>query len=292
MRQLLGVLALCALFALPSVANAQCDPPLDPVADGSVNPLPSLIMSEINPGDYIELFNTTASPIALSASPFWLCSPFDYAQLSAIAGAVTVPAGGYATVPWPGNFSDTDAGGEIQLFKDANFGSGASILDFVCWGVNPHGSRKLQAEGAGKWSGACAPALTNGALHRKPNTNGTSAAHYDATLAASPMNCAAPPTTIGDVPRARSVQLAGFPNPFTASTSVEVSLDAPATVEVAVYAVDGSRVRLLTRGTLPAGSSIVAWNGKDDKGRDVASGTYLVRVSGDIAATHRMTLLR
>jgi hypothetical protein len=157
-------------------------------ASGGV-PIPDLVISEINPGDYIELFNTTGTPIMLGNGSFQFCSPFTYQALSTLAPSVVVPAGGFATVPWPGTFTDVDAGGEILLYSVANFGVDTNILDFTCWGVNPHMSRKTQAENINKWSGACPAALGNGALHRNVSTQGNAAADYDVTGAPTGANC-------------------------------------------------------------------------------------------------------
>jgi cysteine-rich repeat protein len=169
------------------------DPALDVLDDGSgangAVGLPDLVMSEIDPGDYIELWNTTGADIALSTASHQLCSPFAYRALSVLAPGVTVPAGGYATVPWPANFTDVDAGGEVILYANGSFGTSTAILDFVCWGTNPHGTRISQAQSVGKWSGACASALVAGALHRLVMTTGTTAASYDVTSAPSPANC-------------------------------------------------------------------------------------------------------
>jgi hypothetical protein len=149
--------------------------------------IPDLILTEIVPGTAIELFNTTASDISLPGS-YQLCSPFVYAGL----GTGTVPAGGYLTIPWPAGFADTLAGGEVILYSNAAFGSASSVMDFVCWGTNPHGTRQSLAFSAGRWSaatGGCAPAITGGALHRRPGTAGTSAADYDTTSPPSPVSC-------------------------------------------------------------------------------------------------------
>ena len=267
-------------------ARAQCDPDLNPLDDGSgafgAVGLPAVVISEINPGNYIELFNTTASDF--NTTGYWFCSPFTYTQV----GAVIVPAGGYATVVWPGAFIDTDAGGEIQLFKSGNFGASTDILDFVCWGTNPHGTRVAQANAVGKWSGVCAPVLANGAIHRVVGTKGTSSADYDVTSAPSPSNCV--PT--GVTPQLPIARLTSFPNPFSASTQIDVSLTEPATVDLAVYSVDGARVRTLGRRDLPAGTSRITWDGRSDAGHRVPSGVYLVRLDGNASAVARVVTLR
>jgi hypothetical protein len=168
-----------------------CPPDLAPAADGSTGAPQTLVISEINPGDYIELYNNTGSPVDLDNVAFQLCSPFQYSALATVGAGVTVPAGGYATVTWPSNFVDTDTDGEVILYADSQFAVDASIMDFVCWGANPRGSRKSQAEAVGKWTtaGACAGALTMGALHRLAATDGIDAADYSTSAAPSPANC-------------------------------------------------------------------------------------------------------
>lgn len=171
-----------------------CPADLDPQDDGSGSNggvgLPDLVISEIDPGGYIELFNTTGSAIALSGVSHQLCSPFSYSALSSLAGSVTVPAGGYAEIPYPSNFSDTDAGGEVILYSSGSFGSGPAMLDFTCWGTGGGGSRKALAESSGKWSGACAPAISNGSLARLVTTTGTTAAAYTSSEVRTADTCA------------------------------------------------------------------------------------------------------
>ncbi len=190
----------------PCTANQMCGtgtcgggvaiPALAPVDDGSgaggAVGLPSIVISEINPGDYIEVFNTTAAPINLDDSTMQLCSPFTYAALSSVGAGITVPAGGYAVVGWPAAFTDVDAGGEVILYANSSFADDTAILDFVCWGTNPHGSRLTQAQAIGKWSGACAAALTMGAIAREPSTSGTTATDYTVTEASTPSHLCVP----------------------------------------------------------------------------------------------------
>lgn len=171
----------------PTDAGAPCTA-LSPASDGTSIPV-DLVLSEIRPREFIELFNTTAQDITLGSAQFNLCSPFDYASLRNFAPSVVVPAGGYATIPWPVFFTDTAAGGEVILYRLPVFDVSNNIVDFVCWGTNPHSSRKGQAESVGKWSGPCVEALTNGSLHRKPRTPGTGAASYDRELPGSSINC-------------------------------------------------------------------------------------------------------
>lgn len=285
------LLSAVVLF-LAVEANAQCDPALNPLDDGSgafgAVGLPQVVISEIKPGagGYVEYFNTTAA--AVNLAPLWLCSPFDYAP----AGAIMVPAHGYATVPWPVIFSDTPAGGEVILFKSAAFGTSTEILDYVCWGTNPHSSRQAQAIAVGKWSGACPGVLTNGAIHRKIGTKGTTAADYDVTKNPSPMNCVPSTTNVSGTPPYPAIRLSVGPNPFSALATFEFSLSSPASVDMTIYSVTGARVRRLETGLYPAGTARVLWDGRDASGRSVPSGTYLVKLSANAASvTTRVTIV-
>lgn len=291
MTRLLATLAVLALL-LPASVSAQCLD-LDPLDDGSgafgAIGLPSLVISEVNPGQYVELFNTTGADIVLPGV-YFLCSHFVYAQM-----AGTVPAGGYATVLWPASFlTATDANGEMMLYDSGLFNVSTDILDYTIWGnPNPIGTRKNQALAVGKWIGANAAAISGGAIHRRIGVKGNQASEYDPTAPPSPENCS-PPTGIEDTPAMLGARVWNSPNPFAATTHVEFVLDAPATVEVAIYAVDGTLVRKLAAESFPAGvRNRVAWDGTDERGRAVASGAYLARVSGSgVSSAARVTLIR
>ncbi len=88
--------------------------------------------------------------------------------------------------------------------------------------------------------------------------------------------------------------LAGaYPNPFNPSTQVEFVLDREGAVTVDVLDLQGRVVRTLLSQSLPAGTARVTWDGTDDTGRKVASGTYLARLrAGDRVATAKLTLAK
>jgi subtilisin family serine protease len=71
------------------------------------------------------------------------------------------------------------------------------------------------------------------------------------------------------------------PNPFNPSTGLRFDLPADGNVELRIYDVAGRLVRSLLSGSRPAGANAVHWNGKDDAGRAVASGTYFARLIVD-----------
>jgi hypothetical protein len=278
-------LALVSFLILVVAVNAYavCDPALVVPNDGTGIATP-VIISQIDPGNFIEFFNPGNT--AFNLTGWWLCSPFVYSPLSN-----TVPAGSYQTVPWPAGFGDTDAGGEIMLYKSSNFANNADIVDYICWGASNQ-FRYSQAIANGKWVGACAPALTNGSIHRISNTSGTGASSYDVTLASNPRNCTSPVTGIGDTPAYPAIKMTIGPNPFSAVATIEFTLSSNAAVSMNVYSVKGERVRHIETTNYRQGGGRILWDGRDDAGRALPSGTYLVRVSANNStAIQRVTIL-
>ncbi len=71
---------------------------------------------------------------------------------------------------------------------------------------------------------------------------------------------------------------AAAPNPFRGATTLAFSLARPGPVELAIFAVDGRRVRTLSRATMEAGTYRPVWTGTDDRGRTVRPGLYYARL--------------
>lgn len=84
-----------------------------------------------------------------------------------------------------------------------------------------------------------------------------------------------------------------FPNPFNVSTTIGFDLPEPQRAEVAVYSIDGRRVRKLLSQQLPAGRHTVQWNGTDDRGGVMASGIYFYCIeAGPYRAMQKMVLAK
>ncbi|MEZ4395728.1 MAG: FlgD immunoglobulin-like domain containing protein [Candidatus Krumholzibacteriia bacterium] len=86
-----------------------------------------------------------------------------------------------------------------------------------------------------------------------------------------------------------------WPNPSPGDTQLRLSLARGAReVAVDIYDATGRRVRRLTRGDLPAGEQVLRWDGRDERGAALASGTYLSRLSvdGHGEPGPKLTLLR
>ncbi|MFQ5676573.1 MAG: FlgD immunoglobulin-like domain containing protein [bacterium] len=83
------------------------------------------------------------------------------------------------------------------------------------------------------------------------------------------------------------------PNPFNPETKIRDRLAAVGNVELTIFDITGRHVRTLVHGAQNAGSHTAVWDGRDYRGKEVASGIYLYRLSvGKRVQTRRMVLLR
>ncbi len=84
-----------------------------------------------------------------------------------------------------------------------------------------------------------------------------------------------------------------FPNPVSDNASCQFTLETPAHVTVSIYNVAGQIVRDLTDDNLPAGVHTIKWNGRDDHGAAVGSGSYCLKITvGSAVQTRTIVLVR
>ncbi len=84
-----------------------------------------------------------------------------------------------------------------------------------------------------------------------------------------------------------------YPNPFNSGTVIRFALDRAQQVQLAVYNMQGQQLATLVQGMRPGGAYAVQWDGRDDQGRNLASGVYLYRlISGESVETRKLLLLR
>lgn len=80
-----------------------------------------------------------------------------------------------------------------------------------------------------------------------------------------------------------SVYLDGFysvyPNPFNPQLSIGYQLESKSWVSLDVYDVKGRRLRRLIDMSQPAGAYTQIWDGKDESGKDLASGIYFLSLN-------------
>ena len=83
------------------------------------------------------------------------------------------------------------------------------------------------------------------------------------------------------------------PNPFNNETLIRFSLPKHQFVELHIYNINGQLVRDLVSNNLAGGQHSVRWDGKNNEGRIVASGTYLYQLkSSDKKISKRLMLLK
>ena len=88
---------------------------------------------------------------------------------------------------------------------------------------------------------------------------------------------------MAEMPRRAVLSLICRPNPFRSSTMMSLSAWNAKPVSLRVYDAQGRLVRTLTTSR----ESQTVWDGRDDEGRTLASGTYLVRC--DVSGRHATT---
>jgi len=87
------------------------------------------------------------------------------------------------------------------------------------------------------------------------------------------------------------------PNPTRAAAQLRYTVPdraAPAEVRLTVFDLLGRTVQRLVEGRRAAGRHVVAWNGRDEQGRPVASGVYFCRLVADgrTVETRKITVVR
>ncbi|MCK4428374.1 MAG: T9SS type A sorting domain-containing protein, partial [candidate division Zixibacteria bacterium] len=91
-----------------------------------------------------------------------------------------------------------------------------------------------------------------------------------------------------------------YPNPFNPSTKIpftvhgsQFMVHSPIHTTLQIYNILGQKVRTLVDEPKEAGTYELIWDGKDDLGKDVASGIYFYQLTaGDYKYTKKMTLIR
>jgi hypothetical protein len=87
--------------------------------------------------------------------------------------------------------------------------------------------------------------------------------------------------SVDDGFRPGRVLLAARPNPTRGGAQIVFDIPAAGRAALRVFDLEGALVRTLIDGPMPAGPGSVAWDGRNDRGKAVASGVYFYRLSGD-----------
>jgi len=96
---------------------------------------------------------------------------------------------------------------------------------------------------------------------------------------------------VGDGLPTLPASLAAHPNPFNPVTTISFSLSEAGEARIAVHDLRGIRVRELLDEWLPAGPHEVTWDGRDNQGRVMGSGTYVVRMVAGVRVVNKKVSL-
>jgi len=89
------------------------------------------------------------------------------------------------------------------------------------------------------------------------------------------------------------IMFSAFPNPFRASSTVTYELEAPGRVRLSVFDVQGRRLAVVSDGVETAGRHERTWDGRNERGVRVPTGTYyLLLETPDARGTRKLTRIR
>ncbi|MEA3501066.1 MAG: FlgD immunoglobulin-like domain containing protein, partial [Candidatus Marinimicrobia bacterium] len=84
-----------------------------------------------------------------------------------------------------------------------------------------------------------------------------------------------------------------YPNPFNPVTTIQYDLPEDGYVQLVIYNIRGEVATTLVKNNQTAGSYQLHWNGKNENGKLLPSGIYLLKiVTGNYTKTNKMVLMR
>ena len=87
--------------------------------------------------------------------------------------------------------------------------------------------------------------------------------------------------------------LQNYPNPFNLETWIPFRLSRPSDVAIKIYDVRGRIVREIKLGPRDAGLHRIRWDGCDERGEEVGSGTYFYSLeAGKFRAIRKMVIIK
>ena len=84
-----------------------------------------------------------------------------------------------------------------------------------------------------------------------------------------------------------------FPNPFNPTTNIKYQINKPADIKITVYNLKGEVIRNLISKNEKVGFNLISWNGEDNYGAKVSSGTYIYKIeTPEFSDSRKMVLLK
>jgi flagellar hook assembly protein FlgD len=97
-----------------------------------------------------------------------------------------------------------------------------------------------------------------------------------------------------EIVTAKDLNLNNYPNPFNPSTIISFNvLSGTHDTEISIFNIKGQKIKTLIKEKMTVDTHSVTWNGKDDSGRNVASGVYFYQLkNGSISDSKKMILMK
>jgi flagellar hook assembly protein FlgD len=73
-----------------------------------------------------------------------------------------------------------------------------------------------------------------------------------------------------------------YPNPFNPDLNIVVKLKEFSSIKITIYNILGERVKEVFQGDLNSGIHTFLWNGKNNSGSILPSGSYIIRISSEL----------
>lgn len=167
-----------------------------------------------------------------------------------------------------------------------------ALLSWQAWAAVSDGLLQAVAGGGGSTAGGSLSMVSSIA---EPVTGSSSGGDFQLHGGLWLGDLGPAPTAAGDPGLTPKVShlLGAYPNPFNPRTEVRFELAASARVRIRIHDVRGRLIRTLIDESQPAGRHEVVWDGTDNSGRRVASGTYYLRFqTDDRVETRKVSLLK
>jgi len=83
-----------------------------------------------------------------------------------------------------------------------------------------------------------------------------------------------------------------YPNPFNPTTTIRFDVPNSSQVTLKIYNLRGQEIRTLVDESKPAGQHAIQWDGKDNRGLDVASGVYILHMAANQGLMRSLKLVK
>lgn len=144
--------------------------------------------------------------------------------------------------------------------------------------------------------------LNGDILHLRFNNKGSSSPHLSvrvneailADLQGRKLKVEILNSVAGSSTKPKEFQLSqNYPNPFNPTTVIDYTLPSDCEVKLTIYNILGQKVRTLVDSFQKAGSQRIIWDGKNDNGKEAASGIYFYRLKvGEFRDVKKMIIIK